>query len=600
MGGEILKDEEGIEHYIFDQSELYDDEKMGNQLSDFEILRIHTDSTIKSVHSLVNQKIYSMKTINYKKNNLGPKYKESLLEQIKNILKLNYFYILKFYKYFETDKEIHIIMEHTNNGSLKDFIKLHSSLNINISEYYLWNLFIQCTKALRFLHSKNIIHGSINPKHFLMTNEKVIKLEICPQKDDFEYYQPPEKELTEKGDIYSLGIVFYQLIFLVQIIEDNEFKKFNEECFYSDALINIVKSMLDKDPDKRPLSAELCDILIQEYDKIITKNSSISSVISCLYSIHSIENEFLKSNNNKYNDKNITPISCSFYNCLNGITNKEKWNSSIKHFRRYFGTKYPKLDGDKEINPFYLIIFLVENIHKELNIGKSKELYENQGYLIKRKEDKTNRADMVLYFLKYFKENFNSIISKTFFGIMKNKHNCKECGLVTYTFNYFCLLYFDVDKLVQKKSTNKIELIDFFNELKTGIFSSNLKNQYFCKGCSKQTEHGLEKAIYYMPNSLIICFKRKNNDETNIDYPESIDLSTEKDYASSPGFFTLKAFINKINDNGNEKYISFFKSQDGKKVYSCENSEIKEEKKKWNKKNGKTVILFYEAESEKK
>ena len=32
MGAEVLKDQEGKEHYIFDQDELYDDEKMGNKL----------------------------------------------------------------------------------------------------------------------------------------------------------------------------------------------------------------------------------------------------------------------------------------------------------------------------------------------------------------------------------------------------------------------------------------------------------------------------------------------------------------------------------------------------------------------------------------
>jgi hypothetical protein len=64
-----LKDEEGKEHYIFDESELYDDEKMGGKLDDFEILRIHTDSSIKSVNSLINRKVYSMKTINFKKGN---------------------------------------------------------------------------------------------------------------------------------------------------------------------------------------------------------------------------------------------------------------------------------------------------------------------------------------------------------------------------------------------------------------------------------------------------------------------------------------------------------------------------------------------------
>ena len=49
MGAEVLKDEEGKEHYIFDQSELYDDKKMGDKLEDFEILQIHSDQSIKSV-----------------------------------------------------------------------------------------------------------------------------------------------------------------------------------------------------------------------------------------------------------------------------------------------------------------------------------------------------------------------------------------------------------------------------------------------------------------------------------------------------------------------------------------------------------------------
>ena len=291
MGGEILKDEEGKEHYIFDQSELYDDEKMGDKLDDFEILRIHTDSSIKTISSLANQKIYSMKSINFKKQ--GPKFKQILIEQIKSFLSFNYFYIIKYYKYLEAEEEIHIIREHTNNGSLKDFIKLHSKLNINISEEYLWNAFIQCAKALRYLHSKNIIHRSINPKHFLMTNEKVIKLELCPEKDEYDIYQPPEQDYQKKGDIYSLGCVFYQLTYLVENLDSDKFNKLKDKTYYSDKLINIIKLMLEKDQDKRPTSEELCEILIKEYDNKITKNSSIYSLISCLYSINILNNEFL-------------------------------------------------------------------------------------------------------------------------------------------------------------------------------------------------------------------------------------------------------------------------------------------------------------------
>ena len=595
MGAEIYKDEEGKEHYIFDQSELYDDEIMGDKLDDFEILRIHSvDGTIKFVHSLLNQKIYTMKTINYKEGNFGPKYKDSLINQIDEFLKLNYFYILKFYKYFVTENEIHIIMEHTNNGSLIDFIKLHSSLKINIAEEYLWNILLQCSKALRFLHSNNIIHKSINPSHILMTNEKLIKLELCPNKSIIGSYELPEKVYSKKGDVFSLGCVFYQLVYLQQKLDNYDFSKFNEEeSFYSDELINIIKSMSNKDPEKRPSSEELCEEIIKEYDNIINKNTSISSLITCLYSINIIEKEFMLKKD-KFNDKKITPISCSFLDCLKNINNKTEWNKAIKHFRRYFGTKNPRLDGDKEINPFYLIIFLVENLHKELNEKTSHNMNENQSYLIKRKEDKTNREDMTVNFFRYFKEHFNSIISKAFFGIMKNKNNCKSCKLETYSFNYFCLLNFDIDKLAPNGEKKLIKLSEFFKGLNDGIFSSNLKNEYFCTGCSKKTEHIIRKEFYYTPNSLIICFRsNKKNSEVEIDFPDFIDLSKDREYELSPGNFKLTGFINRINNDGKEKYISYFKSPDNNKIFSCED-EIKEENS-WIKNNGKSIMLFYEA-----
>ena len=594
MGAEVLKDEEGKEHYIFDQSELYDDEKMGDKLEDFEILQIHTDESIKSIHSTINQKIYSMKTINCKKRSLGPKAREKLEEEIKNFINLNYFYILKFHKYFKTEKDISIIAEHTNNGSLKDFIKLHESLKDYIKEEFLINIFLQCIQALKFLHSKNIIHKSISPRHFLMTNEKVIKLELCPAMDIIEAYQPPEKQYSEKGDIYSLGCVFYQICFLVFNLIKGKFEQFETaDTEYSKETLDIIKSMVEEDPNKRPTTEELYNKIKEQYDKKITKNTSISSIISCLYSINRLTRHFIQ-NESKFSNKDATPISSAFFDCLNNVENENKWIESIKNFRRYLGTKNPKLDGDKEVDPFFLLVFLVENMHKELNIKPKIDFNISQGYLIKRKEDKTNKADMVINFFRYFKEHFNSIMSETFFGIMKNKNICKDCGLKTYTFNSFCFLYFDIDKLVTNNSEKKIlKLQDFFDGLKDGKFYSNIKNKYFCKGCSKLTVHGLEKKIYYMPNSLIICFISKNdNYNFEIDYPDFVDLKDEGEYSLSPNTFNLQGFINKIIENGKERYFSYFKSPINSDMFSCEN--IIKEENGWNKNKGKTVMLFYE------
>ena len=37
---EVIKDQEGNSHIIFDKSALYDDSQMGESLSDFEILKV--------------------------------------------------------------------------------------------------------------------------------------------------------------------------------------------------------------------------------------------------------------------------------------------------------------------------------------------------------------------------------------------------------------------------------------------------------------------------------------------------------------------------------------------------------------------------------
>ena len=597
MGGEILKDEEGKEHYIFDQSELYDDQEMGDKLEDFEVLQIDGGDRIKikTIQSLVNQKIYTMKTIVMKgKKDFGPKARENLENLIKIYLNLDYFNILKAYKYFKSDKEYNIIVEHTNNRSLKDYIKLYSSLEEDISEPTLINMFLQCSKALRFLHSKNIIHKNINPKHFLMTNEKIIKLELCPDFDKIKCYQPPEEQYSAKSDIYSLGCVFYQICFLVDYDnfanEKTKFEQFETaDTEYSKDLLDLIKSMVEKDQKKRPSSEELYIKIRDLYDKTITNNSSITSLISCLYSINHLTCEF-KQKKSKFTNKSLTPISSAFSECLNNIEDKNKWNESIKNFRRYLGTKNPKLDSEKEIDPFFLIVFLVENMQRELNVKPKIDI--EQGYLIKRKEDKTNKADMVINFFRYFREHFNSIMSETFFGIMKNKNICKGCGLKTYSFNSFCFLYFDIDKFMLGGQKKTLKLQDFFTELREGKLSSNNKNEFFCKGCSKLTEHLLEKKIYYMPCSLIICFISKKDDcKYEIDFPDFINLEEEREYTISPSDFNLRGFIYKTVENGKVKYASYFRSPDNDDIFSCDNH--KQEANYWDKKKGNIVMLFY-------
>ena len=138
-----------------------------------------------------------------------------------------------------------------------------------------------------------------------------------------------------------------------------------------------------------------------------------------------------------------------------------------------------------------------------------------------------------------------------------------------------------------------MKLEDFFNGLKEGKFYSHLKNEFFCKGCSKLTNHELEKKIYYMPNSLIICFIRKDENDIEIDYPDFVNLENEKEYNNSPSNFNLQGFINKVVENGKERYISYYKSPINGDIFSCD--KIIKEENAWDKNKGKVVTLFYES-----
>ena len=60
-----IKNKEGKEFLLFDESELYDDPQMGNKSDDFEILKILGEGGLGQVFKVVskfNNKVYAMKS----------------------------------------------------------------------------------------------------------------------------------------------------------------------------------------------------------------------------------------------------------------------------------------------------------------------------------------------------------------------------------------------------------------------------------------------------------------------------------------------------------------------------------------------------------
>ncbi len=165
----------------------------------------------------------------------------------------------------------------------------------------------QLCAALQHAHEKGIIHRDLKPSNLMLTEEGILKLTDFGIAKDVDVtaltganntigtaaYMSPEqcrgeKSLTGRSDLYSLGIVFYELLTGV--------KPFNAESpvdmflmhvngkFVRPAKVNpdipiwldtLVCQLMEKTPDRRPLDAETVGRSLEEIaEKVNTQRSA--------------------------------------------------------------------------------------------------------------------------------------------------------------------------------------------------------------------------------------------------------------------------------------------------------------------------------------
>ena len=183
---ETVKDSEGNKFSIFDETSLYDDSQMGDNLSDFEILQILTEDQnqnqnqkqciVIKVRSLKNNKLYAMKKIN---NNIN-------IYILQKLVQLNNPHILKYYKFFNENNNYYLIMELMNNDNINNFINGHYKLNITTittdAEKALINginnTFTNITRVSCLFHLKQNLFKKARESGLLSTKSKKINSNI--------------------------------------------------------------------------------------------------------------------------------------------------------------------------------------------------------------------------------------------------------------------------------------------------------------------------------------------------------------------------------------------------------------------------------------
>lgn len=395
----------GSNHKIFIENSTkggkpIEDKEIGNNLSDFDILQVlhkGSDCFVVKAKSKKNFRIYALKKLDLKSINPG----SLTYFDCDHFFpaKLNHPNVCKMFKSFREGNIIYIILEYMDNGNLLSYIKAKKKFKKRIPEEKLWSIFLQCIKGLVYVHSLGIIHRNIKPANLLLNTNGEVKISDFKKMTKAISGTFNAREIQEsKDDVYSMGKIFCYLAFFAKDLP----------CIpcniYSKELIDIINCMLIEEQEKRPTSLEMYYNIIKAYSEKYFICSGLMSCIKC-FSLYDSFRNFFKKNGNNIGSSN--KVSCH----INSIIKNLKTNTctqkplicSLYEFREFIGKNMKKKREDKnnEIDPIFIINYILVKLNEELN--KNKFTPEEENYLEIKKF--TSKKEALEKYIKFYNNN---------------------------------------------------------------------------------------------------------------------------------------------------------------------------------------------------
>lgn len=196
--------------------------------------------------------------------------------------------IIRIVDLIEDDENYYVVSELVKGGELfKRLTKLES-----FSEAQAADIVNQIMLGLNYLHKKNITHRDIKPENILLVSDDIDNFEIkiadlgFAQEFDQEagldlvlgtpLYMAPElvlnKKYNEKVDVWSLGVITYQLLSGRTPFDASKIKKINYNIInkkvkfpdkqwigISEHAKDFILQCLERNPESRPSIASLFD-----------------------------------------------------------------------------------------------------------------------------------------------------------------------------------------------------------------------------------------------------------------------------------------------------------------------------------------------------
>ena len=205
------------------------DKNIGKKLDGrFEILRLIGTGGMADVykaHDILEDKIVAVKIL---KKEFAEN--EEFLRRFRNesraIAVLSHPNIVKVIDVSFSNKMQYIVMEYIDGITLKDYLETEKVLDWNTASYFM----LQILRALGHAHDMGIVHRDVKPQNIMILSDGTIKvmdfgiakfareegLTTTAQAIGSVHYISPEQARSdatdEKSDIYSAGIVFYEML----------------------------------------------------------------------------------------------------------------------------------------------------------------------------------------------------------------------------------------------------------------------------------------------------------------------------------------------------------------------------------------------------
>ena len=373
-------------------------------------------------------------------------------------------------------------------------------------------------------NKNNINLISIAPKNLFNKEKNSIKNYLENKKDNFIFNQIDKAKKDDKNNIIK-----------------NHFNQ-NNRYKINNNINNDKNNNPIFNPNKLqpPITQEKPKNIKNENEKkiIMNKNNNcINSIIHCFINIKELIEFFLSKENDIKNYK----LSNAF---LEILKNKEK---NINNFEKIIYEMNPSFKNSENNDPKDLVLFLIENMHKELNPINNVNKYF---------DDRIDKYKIDIYFKsyeKYFEQNFRSIFSDIFYGRYDNPSKFIYGPKISHNIQYFNILVFPLDEVIKY----------YPNLCKNEINITNCL-EYYQRNIKDQNDEKIikNKKILYAPKVLIISLNyNKLQKKTKFILNNEINLKRFIYYHNFGCQYELIGIVTNImNSESKKHFIAFCKS----------------------------------------